>query len=109
MRLPLNPCRPQVNYPPLGQIQIISRDAYIRRPPNFYPSCSCILWTCRTHFWCPFQLRWSRFDDLSGIACTRAQTKLAKYFLTNGFFINHTGRIIVPLYHCTILSVYIFL
>ena len=59
---------------------------YIRRPPNFYRNSSCILWTRRTHFWCPLRLRWSRSDDLIGMARARAQSKLAKYFVTIAFF-----------------------
>ena len=41
------------------------------------------------------RLGWSPPDDLIGIAGGRAQTKLAKYFFTIGFFVNYTIRIIV--------------
>ena len=56
----------------LGQIEIISGDLYIRRPPNFYRNSSCIFWTRQTHFWCSLRLRWSCSDDLIGIAGARA-------------------------------------
>ena len=73
---------------------------------NFYRNSSRILWTRRTHFWCLLRLRWLRSDDLIGIAAARAQTKLAKYLLTIGFFINYTGRIIViHMYHIIRLHV----
>ena len=102
----LNPRRSLVKYPPLGQIEIVSGDLYIRRPPNFYRNTSCILWTRRTSFWCPLQLRWSRSDDLIRFAGARAQTKLAKYFFTIGLFIIYTGRIIViHMYHNICLHV----
>ena len=96
----LKPQRSQVNYPPLGQIQLITGDLYIRRPHNFYPSSSCIFWSRLTNFWCPLRLQLSRSDNLIGVAGARALTKLAKYFLTIGFLINYTGRIIVIyMYH----------
>ena len=96
----LNPRRVQVNYPPLGQIWIISGDLYNRRPPNFYRNSSCISWARQSHFSCPLRLRWARSNDLIGIAGARAQTKLAKYFFTIGIFINYTGRIVViHMYH----------
>ena len=64
-------------------------------PQNIYQNSSCILWTRRTHTWCPLRLRWPRSDDLIGITGTCAQTKFANYLFTTGFFINYTGRIIV--------------
>ena len=86
--------RSQVTYPPLGQIQIISGDLYIPRPRNFYRNSSSILWTRRTHFWCPLRLKGLRSDDWIGITGASAQAKFAQYFPTIRFFSNYPGRII---------------
>ena len=54
----------QVNGTPFSQIQLISVQLYIGGLPNFYSNSSCILWTRRIQFWCPWRLSWSRSDDL---------------------------------------------